>query len=136
MQPSPEEIRSQLERVLSSPKFVSSERLTDFLRFVVEETLAGRAGKIKQYTVAVEALGYDSDFDPQADPVVRMQARRLRRALDQYYDEPGDADPVRINISKGSYVPVFSHQQASSQAPDPGPGLGTRSFRHRFLCPR
>jgi hypothetical protein len=64
-------------------------------------------------------LGYDSDFDPQADLVVRIQARRLRRVLDQYYDNQGVTDPIRIDIPKGSYVPVFLPNREGTQDAEP-----------------
>lgn len=104
---SPEGIKEQLSRILASPKFMASRRLSRFLSFVVEQSQKGQSGRIKQYTIAVDALGYGDDFDPQSDPVIRIQARRLRRALDQYYDTLGTSDPIRIDIPKGSYVPLF-----------------------------
>ena len=107
MEPTPQEIGDQLDRLLVSQEFRTSERLADFLRFIVEETLAGRAIEINQRTVGVKGLGYASNFDPQTNPAVRIQARRLRRALDQYYYNQGNKDPIRIYIPKGGYVPVF-----------------------------
>jgi len=104
---SPDRIRDQLSRILASPKFNSSKQLSRFLSFVVEQSLKGDSDRIKQYTIAVEVLGYGDDFDPQSDPIVRIQARRLRRALDHYYDTLGASDPVRIDIPKGAYVPIF-----------------------------
>jgi len=95
-----------------------------FLRYIVEETLAGRADRIKGYTIAVAVFGRDETFDAQADPVVRLEARRLRRDLDSYYVGAGSRDPVRISIPKGSYVPHFEWREAASYptgrgAPDP-----------------
>ncbi len=74
---------------------------------MVETTLAGRGAEIKGYTIAVEALGRPEDFDPVSDPIVRVEAGRLRRALEQYYAGEGAADPVRIEVARGGYVPVF-----------------------------
>ncbi len=99
--------RSALARVLASDEFISSPRLADFLRFVVEATLAGRAEAIKGYTIAVEALGRPSSFDPQTDPIVRVEATRLRRALERYYASAGTDETLEIVIPKGSYVPQF-----------------------------
>lgn len=99
--------RAALARVLGSDEFVSSPRLADFLRFVVEATLAGRAEEIKGYTIAVEALGRPSSFDPQTDPIVRVEATRLRRALERYYASVGPEETLDIVIPKGSYVPQF-----------------------------
>jgi adenylate cyclase len=105
--PSAEPVRQELERVLASPDFVASDRLKKFLRFVVEETLAGRADRLHAYPIALEVLGRDASFDPQTDPVVRMEAGRLRRRLERYYLCAGQSDPVRIDIPKGGYAPTF-----------------------------
>jgi adenylate cyclase len=111
-------IRQQLEKILISPKFVNSPNLRNFLRFIVEETLAGEAGNIKGYTVATQVLGRKADFDPNLDPIVRILAGRLRRALSHYYQGPGLNEPVVIDIPKGTYVPVFRSplRQESSAA--------------------
>ena len=61
---------------------------------MVEQSLNGQSDRIKQYTVAVEALGYKADFDPVTNPTIRMQARRLRQALDQYYRTQDSDDPT------------------------------------------
>lgn len=114
-------IENQVERVLGSSKFLVADQLSRFLRYVVKETLAGREDQIKQYTIGVKALGRDSGFDPQADPMVRMQARRLRRALHRYFETDGVADPIRIEIPKGRYVPAFLPNNA---LPNNDPGNG------------
>lgn len=103
----PAKIIAELERVVSSQHFQASERRRAFLRFIVEETLAGRDGSLKGYTIALAVFGRAESFDPQADPVVRLEARRLRRDLDSYYVDAGQNNPVRIAIPKGSYVPYF-----------------------------
>jgi adenylate cyclase len=100
-------IRTQLERLLISPELKDKPMLRDFLRFIVERTLAGYAHEIKGYTVATQALGREENFDPLTDPIVRIQAGRLRRALERYYHTQGRLDPVRIGIPLGSYVPIF-----------------------------
>jgi len=107
--PSPTEaaIRQHLAKILISPQFVNSPNLRDFLSFIVEKTLAGEAADIKGYTVATQVLGRKADFDPNLDPIVRIQAGRLRRALEQYYVVEGKSDAVVIEVPKGSYVPVF-----------------------------
>ena len=106
--PTREEVEHQLEQILSSPAFRSAERPSRFLRYVVEETLAGRHRAIKGYTVAVNVFDRPADFDPAQDPVVRIEAGRLRRRLDSYYMRGGVNDPVRIDIPQRTYVPVFS----------------------------
>ena len=105
--PTEEAIRQQLEKILTSPQFVNSPNLRNFLRFIVEKTLAGESTDIKGYTVATQVLGRKADFDPNLDPIVRIQAGRLRRALEQYYGVQGKSDAVVIDVPKGSYVPVF-----------------------------
>ena len=81
------EINAELERILSSSQFRSSERIRQFLRFVVEETLSGRSDGIKAYSIAIDCFERGGDFDPQIDPYVRIVARRLRRALKHYYGQ-------------------------------------------------
>ncbi len=105
--PGIDDVRAQLERILSSPEFPSAGRAPAFLRYVVEETLAGRAGRIKGYSIAIEVFGRDQTFT-QDDPVVRIEAGRLRRALERYYLVEGNRDAVRIDIPKGGYSPAFS----------------------------
>jgi len=96
---------------------VTGKKVSQFLRYVVEQSLNGRPGIIKQYTIAVEALGYGADFDPATNPTVRIVARRLRRTLDQYYSAQGIEDPIRIDIPKGRYIPVFLDNHTAAEAP-------------------
>jgi adenylate cyclase len=105
--PTPEAIRTQLGSILASPEFQLPERGRAFLRYIVEESLAGRAKRIKAYSIAIEVFGRDEGITPD-DPVVRIEAARLRRALERYYLVAGQSDPIRIDIPKGSYVPVFA----------------------------
>ena len=105
--PESEAIRNQLERVLGSAEFKASEKQRKFLSFVVRETLADRSSQLKGYTIALSVYGRPEGFDPQADPIVRVEAGRLRRALGHYYLTAGKNDPVRIQIPKGRYVPTF-----------------------------
>lgn len=110
-----DEVRSAMRRILASDPFRSAPQLSAFLNFVVSRTIEGRAAEIKGYTIATEALGRDASFDPQSDPIVRVEAMRLRRALDAYYQGAGAGDPVRIELPRGAYVPVFkssSRQEA------------------------
>ncbi len=105
--PGPADIQAALDRVCSKPPFAQAPKLTRFLRFVVHATLAGQAARLKGYTIGVEALGRRDDFDPQTDPIVRVEAIRLRAALARYYAGPGVADPVTIELPRGGYVPRF-----------------------------
>ncbi|MGD8727681.1 MAG: hypothetical protein PVH40_08550, partial [Gemmatimonadales bacterium] len=106
----PEDVRMQLERILGHRDFEATERMRDFLRYVVEEKLAGRAHRLKGYTIAVEVFGRGKNFDANLDPIVRIQAGRLRRSLERYYLVAGGSDPIRIDIPKGGYVPTFTAQ--------------------------
>jgi hypothetical protein len=105
--PDSADIGAVMERIVASPGFSKSGQLSNFLRFIVAETLAGRPEHIKAYTIAVDALGRDASFDPQADPIVRVEAGRLRRALEHYYENGGRNDPIVIELPRGSYVPLF-----------------------------
>jgi adenylate cyclase len=113
--PSPEEIRAQLDRILSSPEFPVPARGCAFLRYVVEETLAGRASRIKGYSIAIEVFERDEKFT-QDDPVVRIEASRIRRALERYFLVGGQEDPIRIGMPKGGYIPVFTWRISSAGA--------------------
>lgn len=106
--PPVEDCRTQLQRILKSSDFDATARERRFLGYVVEETLSGRASRIKAYSIAVEVFGRDASFDPQTDPIVRIEAGHLRRSLERYYLTAGQADPILITIPKGAYVPTFS----------------------------
>jgi tetratricopeptide (TPR) repeat protein len=113
-------IRAGLDRVLASDAFRAAPQLSAFLSFVVERTVEGRAAELKGYTIAVEGLGRPPGFNPQLDPIVRVEAGRLRRALAQYYAGEGRDDPVQISMPVGGYVPVFTWfgGEGSRAAPD------------------
>jgi adenylate cyclase len=123
---SPEFIRAEVARILSSVEFSGSRHLTNFLRFVVEESLAGRGDRLKERNIALGALGRDADFDPRLDCIVRVVAGKLRRALDRYYAVGGAANPLRVAVPAGSYVPVFQQpagtpaERSSRAAAAPG----------------
>lgn len=133
------EIRTQLARILAHPEFEATERLRAFLTFVVEESLAGRAGRIKGRLIARRVFGRGEDFDPNRDPVVRIEAGRLRRRLEHYYYVAGGQDPVRIEIPKGRYAPRFARQPGGRVEPasrpkgapvvDEGPTIAILPFR-------
>ena len=103
-------MRAQVCHILTDPGFQASAARRSLLKFVVEETLAGRGEQLKGFTIAVAVFARDQDFDPQSDPVVRVEARRLRRDLHSYYDTAGKQDPIVISIPKGGYVPQFERR--------------------------
>ena len=108
------EIRAELDRILSSHDFRASKRRRQFLCFVVEEALAGRAEMIKSYTIAVGVFGRSKDFDPQIDPIVSVEAGRLRRALEHYYLSSGRNNILRIEIPRGTFAPSFLRNETGS----------------------
>lgn len=104
---SAEKAASQLNRILASKAFRQADRLKRFLGFIVEETIAGRGERLKEFVVGVEVFGKDDSFDPRNDPIVRVQARRLRSQLTRYYREEGQEDDLAIELPKGGYAPIF-----------------------------
>jgi Tol biopolymer transport system component len=99
--------RVHLDRILASPSFSRSARISRFLRFVVDMTLEGRADELKETTVAVAVFDREPAYNPKTDPVVRYEARRLRSKLERYYAEDGAKERMRISLPKGGYVPRF-----------------------------
>jgi adenylate cyclase len=109
-------VRAELQRIVVCEEFDASERNRRFLQYVVEETLAGCTERIKAYNIATLVFGRGASFDPQTDPIIRIEAGRLRRSLEHYYLTAGKDDPIRIEIPKGSYVPTFRYQGEVSTA--------------------
>ncbi|RUL97681.1 hypothetical protein [Rhizobium chutanense] len=107
----PARVRDQLDRILSSVEFQAPDRSRRFLAYIVAETLAGRETNLKAYAIAQAVFGRDASFDAQNDPVVRIEAGRIRRALERYYLVVGRDDPIQITIPKGRYVPSFIVRQ-------------------------
>jgi adenylate cyclase len=112
--PTPEAVSEQTARILKSDRFRGSAKQKGFLKFVVGETLASRGAQLKGYTIALAVYGRNKSFNPQVDPIVRVEAGRLRRALEHYYLTDGKNDPIRIEIPKGAYVPTFQAVQVPS----------------------
>src|SRR5215471_10979992 len=104
----PQRVRLQLDRILTSAAFAGAERAGRFLRYVVERKLEGRSSEIKESVIAVEVLSRNPSFDSRSDPIVRVEAGRLRDRLSSYYESHGNADGVVITIPKGGYVPEFA----------------------------
>jgi tetratricopeptide (TPR) repeat protein len=106
--PQNEAVQTALERLLAWPDIARSPQLGRFLAYIVQRTLEGNEQAIKAYSIAVDVFGRPADFDPQADPIVRVQARRLRALLDDYYAGPGLGDLIQIHLPVGRYVPEFT----------------------------
>ena len=98
-------IRDQLDRLLRSRQFEKSRRRRQFLEYIVNETLSGRSDRLTGYSLAFEVFGRPETFDPVVDPVVRVEAARLRDKLREYYAGDGQHDPIRIDLPKGTYAP-------------------------------
>lgn len=127
-----EAIRIQLERILASRAFARSERQRRFLRFVVEKTLEGSPDAIKEAQLGIEVFDRGAAFDPRADNIVRVEARRLRQRLEDYHSGEGLGDPVLIELPKGSYVPQFSLRDVVASAPA-SPADLNRAPRGRYV---
>ncbi|MEI6574405.1 MAG: hypothetical protein WCO61_12800 [Alphaproteobacteria bacterium] len=125
-----EKVLGALRRVLLSAEFKTAPQLAAFLTFSVTRTLEGRGALLKAYTVATEVLGRHADFDPQADPIVRVEATRLRRALDRYYLSDGRDDPIRITMPRGGYS-IIVHGR--DEDPEERPPYEPETFKKRFI---
>jgi len=128
--PSAQEIRAALERVAASDVMRSSPQLTAFLRFVVQAVLEGNSDRVKGYVIAVEVLKRGTTFNPQIDPIVRVEATRLRRTLERYYAGPGAEDPIVIALPRGTYVPSFTRRtaRAGDLAGEPAAGASAEAL--------
>ena len=107
------EVRQQLDRILNSKTFQQVQRLKRFVTFVVLETKDGRGDQLKEFVVGVQVFDKESSFDPRNDPIVRVQARRLRTRLATYYLEEGQNDEILIELPKGGYAAVFKRRGAA-----------------------
>lgn len=110
------EIRAELALILRSRAFVQSHRIRRFLQFVVEESLLGQPHRLKEYLIGLEVFDRREAFDPRVDSIVRVEARRLRYKLEEYYRLEGREDSVRIVLRKGSYVPIFEYRNSGHGA--------------------
>jgi TolB-like protein/Tfp pilus assembly protein PilF len=115
-----EPVRTQLQKVLSSRGFSRNDRLSGFLRFVVEQELSGRGDELKESIIGVEYFGRRPDYDVRQDSVVRNEAGKLRARLAEYYVAEGAADGLIIELPKGGYKPAFRHiEKATAHVPGP-----------------
>jgi hypothetical protein len=128
-------VRAQLEEILASDTFSRSERLRRFLRFIVDQALNGQAACLKEQVLASELYGRSTDFEAATDPVVRVDARRLRDKLREYYDGYNDK-PVVITLPRGGYVAfprarcIFSSSAGGFEAEGDRHGCARCRFRH------
>ena len=126
----PDQIRTQLGRILASALFSGSLRSSQFLQFVVSRSIEGRPEEIKESSIGIEVYGRDpSSYDPKTDSIVRAEASRLRAKLREYYEALGKDDPIRIELPKGSYTPLFL-PAAKGSVPEPA----RARFRWRWIA--
>ncbi len=109
------EVREHLQAVVDSDEFSGSERRRNLLRHLVEETLAGRGDELNAYDIGLKAIGRPSEFDPQTDPIVRVEVGRLRATLDRYYRARPDSSVV-ISIPKGRHIAEFGNHENNETA--------------------
>jgi adenylate cyclase len=121
------DVSAELQRVLASRCFEQADRAKEFLRFVVGETLAGRGARLKGYIIGLEVFGRPASFDAHSDPLVRVEAGRVRRRLTEYYSGEGARNPVRIELTRGGYVPQFNFTQPAIRIPPEPPAAPARS---------
>src|ERR1700731_923489 len=115
------EVRAAMDQILRSRVFIQSHRIRRFLQFIVEESLLGQPHRLKEYPIGLEVFDRREAFDPRVDSIVRVEARRLRYKLEEYYRTEGREDGIRIVLRKGSYVPVFEYRTAGSTSLPPAP---------------
>src|SRR5690348_11945259 len=120
----------QVRRILDSKEFYASDRDPRFLRYLVEEMLAGRGDRIKAYSIATSAFDRDESFDPQSDPIVRLEASRLCRSLDRYYLTAGRAIPSGSRYERAPILfPMWSRGQEKHRRPREEREIGRASCR-------
>jgi hypothetical protein len=124
------EAREQVQRLIESELFQSSELQRRLLRYLAEKSRTGEADQLKEYTVGIEAAGKPASYDPRIDSTVRLQIARLRQRIVEYYLGAGQADPVLIDFPKGHFKMVFSRREP---APAPVPGPAPRKWRRIAL---
>ena len=123
------EKREELRRVLESKYFANSPKKTRFLEFVSEQAFLGNGEKLNEYLIGVEVYDRGVDFNPQKDPIVRVQAHEIRRLLDKYYKEEGQGGLIRLDLPSGHYVPVFRRSTSEETAADaPTAPEGTKTL--------
>jgi hypothetical protein len=122
-------VQQQLEHLLTSPLFHSSKRYGQFLRFVVARALDGKASHLKERVLGVEIFDRAADYDTNTDPIVRVTAAEIRKRIDQYYQDPGHSQEIRLFLPSGSYVPLFSWPGHPNGVSEKDSGASTSTSR-------
>lgn len=111
--------RLAMEEILSSQTFARSDQLRNFLKFICEQEMAERGSELNEYLIGVEVLGRPPNYSPSEDATVRNRAHVLRKKLHEFYEHEGITSPIRIELPKGSYCPLFLNAEAGFQlSPD------------------
>jgi serine/threonine-protein kinase len=118
-EPTTAAVRAQLARIIASPVFARAERLRRFLSYCVDSVVAGNPSILKEHTIGVAVYDRDATYDPRVDPIVRVEAARLRAKLREYYETSGSGDSLTIDIPKGTYVPRWQRRPQLPVAPSP-----------------
>lgn len=113
-----EQVRAQLAKIIQSRVFAASARMSAFLRFAVEHALSSPPDRLKENVIGVEVFGRNPEYDPQSDPIVRVEARRLRAKLKAYYESEGGEDLLLIDLPKGTYTAAFRTTGGNPDSPD------------------
>src|SRR5277367_5341065 len=113
---SEQEVRTELDRLLRSALFLQSDRLARFLRFAIENVLAGNTELLKEYVIGTEVYDRKPPYHPSQDSIVRTEARRLRAKLKEYYESEGKQNPVFVYFRPGTYVPLFRRNETAFEA--------------------
>ncbi len=121
--------REELRRILQSRHFVRADKKARFLEFVTEETLKGNSSQLNEYLIGIEIYERGSQFNPQTDPIVRVQAHQIRRLLEKYYETDGKGSQVRLDLPPGHYVPGFRSVHEAEAAVIPVPSLRHSAWR-------
>ena len=124
--PSPEAVREQLQAILASRPFITATRARRFLTYIVEQTLVGQTDAIKELVLGTEVFDRPADFDPKVDTIVRVEAGRLRKRLEEYYADEGAAAGIRIEVPLGGYVPEFQLRTQPPASEISGPAVHWR----------
>jgi hypothetical protein len=111
------EVREELRRIVESEGFRRSAQMERFLTLAVERVLLGQTEELKEYALGRDVFLRGEDYDPRTDPIVRVEAQRLRRKLREYYESQGSNDPVVITLRSGSYAPIFGYPDTRSPGP-------------------
>jgi hypothetical protein len=110
-----DEIRAHLAKIQQSDPFVRSKQIQRLLQFLVEGVIADDHDRLKETVIGIEVFNRSPGYDPKLDPVVRVEARRLRAKLHEYYLHQGKTDPLLIRLDKGNYVPLLTPRSAVVQ---------------------